>query len=268
VYDFLWRRPGAARDRWAAIVSWILFAGMAWAFCRILSGRAAFVHVGALMGTIMVANVWLRILPAQQRMIDATRAGRTPDFTEGEAAKRRSVHNSYLTFPVLFLMLSTHFPGLHGGTNNVFALGLITGIGVAARHLMIGGKGRAWAAVPLAAALAAAIVGFPPGRMAGAVQDGAVSDSTNPRPATFTHVQAIVLSRCVACHSATPRIDAFGAAPGGVSFDDPREIRRWARRLGVRVVHTRTMPLGNMTEMTTEERDVVARWLARGAPAD
>ncbi len=269
VYDGLWRWAGG-RERIAAALSWILLAAVAFGFCQFLSGRAAFVHVGALLGTLMVANVWLRILPAQQQMIDATKAGRTPDFSRGEAAKHRSVHNSYMTFPVLFLMLSPHFPGLHAGADNIVALALVTVIGVGVRHLMIGsGSGRWWAAGPVAAALVTVIAISPPGRMPVVSESGpAAPDSADARPATFVNVQAIVLSRCTACHSATPRIDTFGSAPGGVSFDDPREIRRWADRLGMRVVHTRTMPLGNMTAMTTEERDLIARWLARGAPGD
>jgi uncharacterized membrane protein len=264
VYDGLWQWGGRTQPRLAAVLSWVLLIVAAWGFLRFLSGRAAFVHIGAMLGTIMVANVWVRILPAQQKMIDATREGRTPDFTLGEAAKHRSVHNSYVTFPVLILMLSPHFPGLYAGGNSLLALLSILVIGVAARHLMIGDRGRGWAVVPLTAALIAMFVASPPGRMAPAT--GAIAvDASAQRPATFANVQAIVLSRCVSCHSAAPRIDTFGAAPGGVSFDDPREIRRWADRIGLRVVHTRTMPLGNLTLMTDQERDLIARWLAAGA---
>jgi uncharacterized membrane protein len=173
-----------------------------------------------------------------------------------------------MTFPVLFLMLSTHFPGVYGARHHMIALGLLMIAGVATRHLMIGGRRKAWAAVPLTASLIALVAGFPPGRMSAPAVGAAPDTSASDRPATFASVQAIVTSRCVACHSATPRIDTFGSAPGGVSFDDPREVLRWARRVELRVVHTRTMPLGNMTGMTGEERDLIARWVARGAPTD
>src|SRR5262249_25691568 len=112
------------------------------------------IHAGAMLGTIMVANVWVRILPAQQAMIDATAAGRAPDLTLGDRAKRRSVHNSYLTFRVLFIMLSNHFPGTWAGSMNVAFLFLLMLAGAAARHVMIGrGAGRAWAAAITVAAI-------------------------------------------------------------------------------------------------------------------
>ncbi len=113
VYDGLWRSPLADRPGVATAVSLVLLAAVTIALCRLLSGRAAYMHVGALLGTLMVANVWMRILPAQRKMIAAAVAGRQPDFTLGERAKRRSVHNSYMTFPLLFIMLSNHYPATY-----------------------------------------------------------------------------------------------------------------------------------------------------------
>ncbi|MGH7726441.1 MAG: urate hydroxylase PuuD, partial [Candidatus Eiseniibacteriota bacterium] len=115
VYDVLWSWGHGSREPIALAISLLLLVGLVVLLCSTLSGRAAFLHLGAVLGTIMTANVWMRILPAQQRMIDATTRGETPDFTLGETAKRRSVHNSYMTFPVLFAMLSSHFPGAYGG---------------------------------------------------------------------------------------------------------------------------------------------------------
>jgi uncharacterized membrane protein len=267
VYDLIWKWAVGRREGLALVVSLALLAAVAFGFCRILSGRAAFLHVGALMGTIMVANVWMRILPGQQRMIDATKRGEEPDLRNAEAAKVRSVHNSYMTFPVLFLMLSNHFPGVYGGERNWAALGLLTVLGVAARHLMIGhGRARWWAAAPIGLALVGLVMLAPPARMSAASAGATPVRASSGDPPSFARVQAIVLARCTACHSATPRLDAFGAAPGGVNFDDPREIARWANRIELRTVHTRTMPLGNMTLMTDAERAELARWLDAGAP--
>src|SRR3989441_6209185 len=134
MYDGLWRSPLANRPAIASLTSLALLIAVTVLVCRLLSGRAAFIHIGTLLGTIMVANVWERILPAQQQMLDATRAGRLPDFTLGERAKQRSVHNSYMTFPLLFIMLSNHFPATYASPANWLILLLL---------FVAGGRGRA-----------------------------------------------------------------------------------------------------------------------------
>jgi uncharacterized membrane protein len=270
VYDALWSGLGERRPGIALAISLVALGGVVILLCATLSGRAAYVHVGAVLGTIMVANVWARILPAQTAMIRATEAGRTPDFTLGDKAKIRSVHNSYLTFPVLFAMISNHFPGTWGTSHRALVLGLLIGLGMGARHLMIGHGVRrlAWA-VPMAGALVALVVLTAPARLEGSAQApaSAVAAALSGEGASpsFGEVQAIVLSRCVACHAAAPRIAAFGAAPGGVNLEDPTHIVRYASRIRERVVITRTMPLGNMTGMSEAERLVLARWIGHGA---
>jgi uncharacterized membrane protein len=229
---------------------------------RALSGRAAFLHVGALLGSIMVANVWARILPAQSAMIRATNEGRTPDFSHAHRAKLRSVHNSYMTFPVLFLMISNHYPGAYGVPGRALVLLLLIALGMGARYLMIGkSQRRWWALAPMAAALVGAVVLTRPARLEGS--PAIVGEGPVP---SYAQVQAIVISRCVACHSTAPRIATFGSAAGGVNFEIPGTIRRYASRIQLRVVETRTMPLGNMTNMTEDERALLARWIAHGAP--
>src|SRR5260370_29369866 len=137
IYDWLWRSPLARQRGVAAGISLALLTGVAIVLCRLLSGRAAYMHVGSLLGTIMVANVWMRILPAQQQMLDATRAGRPADFALGERAKQRSVHNSYMTFPLLFIMLSNHYPATYASPANWLILLLLFVAGAAVRHAMI-----------------------------------------------------------------------------------------------------------------------------------
>ena len=138
IYDGLWRAPLARRPTISSAISLALLAALTVLMCRLLSGRAAFMHIGALLGTIMVANVWERILPAQRQMLDATRAGRPADFTLGERAKQWSVHNSYITFPLLFIMLSNHFPATYAGPLNWLVLLLLFVAGASVRHAMIG----------------------------------------------------------------------------------------------------------------------------------
>ncbi|HLZ44611.1 MAG TPA: urate hydroxylase PuuD, partial [Gemmatimonadales bacterium] len=238
VYDWLWGRarfPAPA----ATTVSIALLVLAAFLLCRLLSGRAAFMHIGSLLGTIMVANVWLRILPAQQQMLDATRAGRPADFTLGERAKQRSVHNSYMTFPLLFIMLSNHFPATYASPINWIVLLLLCVAGGAVRHAMIGrGPKHAWALAPAALALAGAMLLSTPRAAAGPPANNATVPS-------FQAVRAVITQRCQPCHSLYQSDRSVGPAPGGVTFDTPESIARAAARIRIRAVETRTMPLAN-----------------------
>lgn len=258
VYDWLWRSQ--LRAAVATTISIVLLVAVTVLLCRLLSGRAAFMHVGSLLGTIMVANVWMRILPAQQQMLDATRTGRPADFTLGERAKQRSVHNSYMTFPLLFIMLSNHFPTTYASPLNWLVLLLLCSAGGAVRHAMIGrGPRHRWALAPAALALAGAMFFSTPRAAATPVSDGS---ATPP----FQAVRAVITQRCQPCHSQYQSDRSVGPAPGGVTFDTPESIARMAVRIRVRAVETKTMPLANKTGMTQEERDLLARWIAAGAP--
>lgn len=258
IYDTIWRSPLGRSSAIATVLSLTLLATVSFTLCKLLSGRAAFLHLGALMGAIMVNNVWQRILPAQQQMIDATKAGRPANEALGEAAKRRSMHNSYITFPVLFLMLSPHFPATSSGPWNWLVALLLTAAGISARHLMIGqGPRRLWAAAPAGVSLAAvALLTAPP---------AAPRIDTSGPPVPFAQVRNIVTARCVTCHSSNPAISIYGLKPGGISFEDDARVRELADRIRVRAVETKTMPLGNMTGITEEERAILGRWVAQGA---
>lgn len=259
VYDALYRSP--LGSTWAATaVACALLGGVIVLVCRIYSGRAAYIHVGAILGTLMVANVWLRILPAQQQMIDATAQGREPDFSLGRQAKRRSVHNSYMTFPVLFIMLSNHFPATYGHPRSWLVLALLIIAGALARHVMIGKGPRAkWAAVPVAVTVTVLVVMTRPavGRAGGRVGGEA--------PVSFAAARDVIERRCQRCHSRWPTDDVFIAAPLGVTFDRAEEIVARAPRIRERAVLQQTMPLGNKTGMTPEERLLLGRWIDQGA---
>ena len=252
VYDALWRSPLAAPEGVGAVLSLVLLGGVTLLFYGTLSGRAAYIHVGSLLGTLMVANVWRVILPAQQQMIDATRRGESPDVSLGEHAKRRSVHNSYMTLPVLFLMLSSHFPQTYGHRLGWLILVLLSVAGATARHAMIGrGPRRFWALAPMAASFLAVVAIATP-RRSDAWSGGA--------QVSFAEVRGIINARCLSCHSAYPTDDTFRVAPNGVMFDTPQEIETRAGRIGERAAVQRTMPPGNRTGITDDERAVLDRW--------
>ena len=265
IYDVLWRvvapRSAAAAGA-ASIVALVLIV---YILTSLLSGRAAFLHVGALLATIMAGNVAMTIMPSQRVLVSAVAAGRAPDPALAIAAKTRSIHNNYLTFPVIALMLSNHFPGVYGHRASWLLLLAIVGIGAAVRHLLnIRYTFRYW--VP---ALGLTVAGgflflLVEGRSnAGSSTASARAANDLPSQVAFEDARSIIDRRCTACHSATPAIAEFGATPGGVSFDDPSRIRALAERIRVRAIDTRTMPLGNRTNMTDRERALLARWLAQ-----
>jgi len=262
VYDLLWSSP-LARGRAAVIVSWVLLLAVVYALTHVLSGRAAYIHTGAMLGTIMVANVWMRIVPAQRELIAAATAGRTPDATLSRRAKQRSTHNSYVTFPVIFMMLSNHYPATYGHPLNWLILWLLIGVGVGVRHVMIArerGRPADWWLVPVTVALAGVVYLTSPAWLGGARHGGA--------RVGFVAAKEVIDRRCVSCHSDKPSDDVFRIAPNGVTFETAESIRARAETIRARVVVLRNMPLANKTGMTEAERDLIARWLDQGASID
>lgn len=258
-YDLLWRSL-RRRPALAAAISFVAFVGVSFAATLVLSARAAFIHTGAMLATIMAANVWVHIIPPQWKMVQSARAGKEIDYTLGAHAKTRSTHNSYLTFPVIFLMISVHFPALYTAPHKWLILALFLVFGAGVRHVMLVGPSHA--KLPAVATIAAALLlvylttqpfGPAPLRVSG------------PAPA-FVEVRTVIVRRCAVCHSANPTLPAVSAMPGGVTMDTPAQIRSAARRIRVRAVELKTMPPANTTQMTQGERDLLARWIDAGAP--
>ena len=264
VYDLLWESPLGRRPGLAAAVSFAMVVALAWGLTRVYSGRAAFLHVGALLGTIMAANVAHHIIPAQRKMLAATRAGTAVDVTLGQRAKRRSIHNHYLTLPVLFTMLSTHFPAAYGHPLAWLVLALMFVVGAAAKDVMNHRAGsNRWVVASGVAALAAVIALT--ARVPGAARAPALHGAPT---VAFAEARDIIERRCLSCHAAKPSHPSFAEPPGGVVLEGPQRIRRWAPRIMERAVVTRTMPLGNLTGMTEEERLALGAWIAQGAKID
>ena len=267
-YEAVWRSPLAGAGWPASLVSLGLLSLIVYGLFETLSGRAAFIHVGALLGTLMVTNVWVVILPSQQRMVAAAARGEEPDFSEGAKAKVRSVHNSYLTFPVIFTMVSSHFPQTYAGDRGWMVLLALCVAGAAARHAMIGGTmfglRKEWALAPTAAGIAAAIVlsTAPTARAAPATTLS--SDATEG--ATFAEARVVIAARCASCHSSAPTDQMFTVAPNGIAFDTPQQMVGFSARILERAVVQRTMPFANKSGMTDEDRDILRRWIESGSP--
>lgn len=262
VYDLLWKSPLSRRPRLALALTFLYVLGVAFVLTQFLSARAAYLHVGALLGTMMAGNVWMAILPSQRQLVGATERGERPEPGLAAKAKQRSIHNNYMTFPLLFIMVSNHFPGLYGHSLNWIVLGVVMLAGATVRHFMnIRFTFKAW--VPaIATTVTVAVVALV---MLLAYRPAAPRREA-AGPATYAKAHAIVSQRCVACHSQAPTDPAFPSAPAGVTFDSPQSLKAFAPRIKARAVLTMGMPLGNKTGMTDAERDLLGRWIDAGAP--
>lgn len=259
VYDGIWRSPLARQPVLAIGLCFALVVVSAWGFGQLYSGRAAFLHVGALLGTCMVANVWLRIVPAQAELLAATRAGRKQDPAIGLGAKTRSRHNHYMTYPIVFIMISTHYPQTYGGPWAWLVLAILFFAGAVAKYLanLVEHSPRWFGALALLAAVTVAVV------YALTAAPRTVS-AASAAHVEWAQVQPIVQARCASCHADHPTDDVFTAPPGGVALDTLDRVRAMAPRIRERAVVQATMPLGNKTGMTTEERALLGAWIDGG----
>jgi len=263
VYDLLCRSPLGKRDLLVGVAIFLFLLAASWVLTRLLSGRAAYLHVGAMIGTMMVANVAMVIIPGQRKMVNAMLAGQKPDPIHGIKAKQRSVHNNYFTLPVLFIMISNHYAMTYRHEHAWAVLGVIMLAGVLIRHFFnLRHKGRIeWkypaAGVALLLVLAVAIAPkAPPQSATVSAQDAA---------ARFAAVRTIVDQRCVACHAQQPTQPGFATAPGGVMLHTPDLVHQNAARIYQQTVQTKAMPLANLTNMTDAERAQIAAWFEAGA---
>lgn len=261
VYDALCRSALGARPLALASVLCLLGTGLAWGLTHLVSPRAAYIHVGAAIGTIMAANVLMVIIPAQKEMVAAMAQGQPPDAARGKQAALRSLHNNYLTLPVLFIMVSSHYPMTYGHPLNWAILAGLAVIGVGTRHwfnLRNQGRPNAWLLPAAALGLVVlALVTRPRSGTGGTLAADAAS--------SFADVRVIVARRCAGCHSSAPTQPGMPAAPLGVMLDTPDQIRANAPRILAVAVDAQTMPLGNLTGMTPDERQLLGKWIRAGA---
>jgi uncharacterized membrane protein len=261
VYEALCRTPLLDRPRLFGAAWFIVLTAAAFGLTRLFSDRGAFIHVGAIIGTVMVANVFLVIIPNQTKIVAAMRAGTSIDPRLGAAGKQRSVHNNYMTLPVVFIMISNHYPLVAGHPLNWLLLALISAAGVSVRHFFnlkhVGRIAPVYWAIAVALFLGAMAIAT--------LVKPAAPRSSGPGAPSFAEAQAIIDRHCVMCHAAAPTHVGFTAPPAGVLLDTPQHIVSMAPRIYDMAVATRTMPLGNETGMTDMERARLGAWIKAGA---
>jgi uncharacterized membrane protein len=258
VYDLIWRFVFRRSHAAAAILSVLGLLALTWSLTHLLSGRAAFLHVGAALGTVMAGNVAMTIMPSQRALVRSVEEGRGSDPVIANQAKTRSIHNNYLTFPVIVLMLASHFPSFHGSRFSWALLLVLIVAGAAVRHVMnLRFTYERWLPA-LAVTLALSVGSMYALLHAGAVRGTAAAVVSGN--VTFDEVRSVIDRRCATCHSSRPADLTFGPAPAGVAFDTPEQIHAFAVRIRERAYVTHTMPPANKTRITGEERALLGHW--------
>ena len=267
IYDELCKSHLGRNDNLLSAFGFAFLVAFSWLSTLLFSGRGAYMQMGSLIGTIMVANVFLIIIPNQKKVVDDLIAGREPDPSLGEQAKQRSMHNNYLTLPVLFLMISNHYPLAFASRWNWVIIALVLVVGAVIRHfynVRHTGRPSPWWTWGVAAAGVAVIVML----SAGGPSHTERAAVPPEQEVAFADVEGIVLSRCSMCHASEPLWPGIGVAPKNVVLDSPEMIRLHAREIYLQAAATDAMPPANVTELLPEERGVLATWYEAGAPAE
>jgi uncharacterized membrane protein len=257
VYDGLCRSAFGEDD---AVLGGLLFlyCGItAWALCHLFSGRGAYLHFGAMLGTIMVLNVYFVIIPGQRELVRAKEEGRKPDPRFGAMGRQRSVHNTYFTLPVLFTMISNHYAGLYGHPWNWVLLILISAAGALVRVWFV--QRHKGAADPLVLAAGLVILAIT------ALLALPRQSDMGGGPVAFDQIQPVIQERCAPCHATKPTQEGISAPPKGVVLETPSQIKAMAAAINQQAAVSKVMPPGNMTHITDAERRLIARWFAGGA---
>lgn len=257
IYDLLCKTALLHKKKLFALTGFFIITAISFFLSKILSGRAAFMHVGALIGTIMAGNVFFCIIPAQKAMVKAAKENKPLDLNLGKYAGLRSLHNNYMTLPVIFIMISNHFPVTFGNSFNWAVLAGLTLTSVAVRHfinLYEKGKYAIWIIPFSVIALIGLVLITAPSKVV----------RKNSAPISFSQVQPIILKRCTQCHSSNPTDDVQRIAPNGIAFDTPDQVEKQKDRILIRVVQTKTMPQANKTGITEEERELIGSWIEQG----
>ena len=265
IYDLLCKSPIGKNEIALSLIVFVMILLAAYGFTHVYSGRGAFVHVGAMVGTIMVANVFFVIIPNQRIVVNDLIAGKEPDPRLGEEGKQRSTHNNYLTLPVLLMMISSHFPMIFSNQHSWLVVGLVIIIGGIIRdYYNAKNQGKSGSRLkwqwPSAAVFMLILMVF-------------ISYRENVKVAEDDQLEAndvlaIVQTRCVSCHAAKPTDKDIEKAPGGVKLETIADIKKYSSKILKQSVLTNAMPLANKTKMTKKERQGLGDWIKRGMPVE
>ncbi len=264
VYDLLCKSPLVNHPGLGFVVAGLLLGGSAYGLAQVMSPRAAYIHFGAMMGTMMALNVFFVIIPGQRAMVDAMIKGEPPPLDKGRAGALRSLHNNYFTLPTLFIMVSNHFAFTYGHPMAWAVLIGLSAIGAAVRHWFnVHGKGERNTWILPTAAVAMIALAFVSHGPKAAPAAGAAASAP-----TFAQVEAILAKHCVQCHAAEPTFAGITAPPKGLLLTDPKQVAGNAALIKQQAVDSQIMPLANTTGMTPEERALLGAWIDAGAHLD
>lgn len=282
LYEIACRTPLARSQLLFALFFIAMLAFASWLSSQLFSGRGAYIHMGALIGTIMAGNVFFNIMPSQRKMVAAVANKQDIDPAWGAGAKLRSVHNNYLTLPILFIMISNHYPMTYQHPQNWLVLVLMSVILAWIRHffnLKHQGIKKPWILISgFVAFLALALwTSYPRDAISTPITQGAQNSALQNEQQNEQHgaiaanitqqqVAQLIATHCTGCHAANPTDETFKIAPGGVKFDTWEEIQRWSPRIVHRTTVTKDMPFLNKTKMTEAERQVIATWFNSQRP--
>ena len=260
LYDQICKKMSSNKVIFTIAITALVFL-FAWFYAHVFSGRAAYIHFGAFLGTLMAANVFFVIIPGQKRMVAAAKKGEKPNPADGKAAFLRSYTNNYFTLPVLFVMISNHFPSTYGNTYQwIILLGITFGTAGVKHYLNIREKGQlsVWV-MPISIVL---LLGM-----------SFMTAPTKPKyencteTVSFAEIQTIIHNRCIMCHSSHPTDAVWKVAPNGIKYDTAEQIYNLKDKIFQRAVVSKNMPFNNnQTGMTQEERDMINCWINQGAP--
>ena len=261
IYDGLCRSPIGKNETVLGIVGFIFLVLAAYLFTLVFSSRGAFVHIGALIGTIMVANVLMVIIPGQRKVVASLIAGEEPEAIHGIRGKQRSVHNNYLTLPVVFIMIGTHYPLAFATKWSFLIIALTLVIGVVIRifyNTRHRGDPSPWWTWGVALVCVIGIIWL---STLGPARGEKVVSQPNTQ-ISIDDVEEVIFTRCVMCHAEEPAWERMPVAPKGVELDEAEKIRRQAREIVMHAVWSNAMPPANISEMEPEERQKLADWYA------
>ena len=260
VYELLCSTAVITNGLATALCLTLIAAITSWALTSLFSGRGAFIHLGAMIGTIMAGNVFRVIIPSQRALVTAIETGTELDPAWGAKAKLRSTHNNYFTLPLLFIMISNHYPMTYAHKHNWLVLLALVVISAFARHFFnLRHRGVLRPSILVTAA-------FATGALAWAIIPVRTIPNTEPENAiSDRQVSALISRHCVACHATQPTHPMFSAAPGGIALETISDIKRWSTQIRAVAVDSKDMPMLNKTNMTSEERRMLGQWIEKTA---